>query len=341
MGLFNRFSPDVGIDLGTANTLLYLSGQGIVVKEPSVLALDPNTQELLAVGRQAEAMVGRNPSAIKVVYPLQDGVVTQPKFAQILLDQVVQQALQGRSLLSPRMVIGVPMGANGIERRALIDISSQIGARETHLIEEPMAAAIGAGLPITTPVGNFVIDMGGGTTEIAVLSYMGTAVSLSVPLGGDALESIIMQMVKKDHSLLIGKLMAKSIKHQLGTAYPSSDSDQAEMEIRGLDLRSGLPRWLNLRGGEVREYLSASLATIANNIKQVLERTPPELASDILERGMILTGGGALLNGIEPYLGREVGIRAQVAPEPLDCVALGTGAVLERFSDLQRALMTP
>ncbi len=339
MGLFNRFSPDIGIDLGTANTLVYLSGQGIVLREPSVLALDPTTQKLLAIGNDAESMVGRTPSEIKVVHPLQDGVITQPNMAQLLLEQVMQLALKGRSLLSPRVIVSIPMGASSIERRALIDIADQIGAREAHLLEEPMAAAIGAGLPITTPVGNLVIDMGGGTTEIAVLSYMGTAVSRSVPVGGDLLDRTIMQMVKKDHSLLIGKLMARSIKHKLGRAYPSADSDQQEMEVRGLDLRSGLPRWLNLRGGEVREYISASLATIATSVKQVLEQTQPELAADILERGIMLTGGGALLEGMDLYLSREVGVLAQVAPNPLDCVALGTGAVLEQFQDLQRALL--
>ncbi|PZD73810.1 Rod shape-determining protein MreB [Acaryochloris thomasi RCC1774] len=340
MGLFNRFSSDIGIDLGTANTLVYLSNRGIVLREPSVLTRDPNTQELLGVGSQAEAMIGRTPAEIEVVHPLQDGVITQPKVAQLLLEHVVREALNGRSLLPPRVVISMPMGASSVERRALFDIAGQIGAREAYLIEEPMAAAIGAGLPITTPVGNLVIDIGGGTTEIAVLSYLGVAVSRSIPIGGDLLDRTIMQRVKQDHSLLIGKLMARSIKHQLAAVYPNSVSDQQEMEIRGLDLRSGLPRWFNLRGGEVREYVSASIATIATSIKQVLEKTPPELAADILERGMILTGGGALLKGIDLYLSREVGLVAQVAPDPLDCVALGTGIVLEQFPEMKRVLLS-
>ncbi|MGB7414803.1 MAG: rod shape-determining protein [Thermosynechococcaceae cyanobacterium] len=341
MGLFNRFSSDIGIDLGTANTLIYQSGKGIVLREPSVLALDPTTQQILAIGHEAEAMVGRTPTAITVVHPLKDGVITKPQMAHMLLEKILSQALKGRSLMSPRVVIGMPIAASSIERRALIDIADQIGARETHLIEEPMAAAIGAGLPITTPVGNLVVDIGGGTTEIAVLSYMGTAASRSIPIGGDALDNIIIKMVKKDHNLIIGKLMARSIKHNLAAAYATDESDQKEMEVRGLDLRSGLPRWFNLRGGEVREYILASLETIATNIKQVLEKTPPELASDILERGMMLTGGGALLNGMDLYLGREVGVLAQVAPEPLDCVALGAGAAVERFQELQRALQSP
>ncbi len=341
MGLFNRLSSDIGIDLGTANTLVYLSGQGIVLREPSVLTLDPRTKELLAVGTQAEAMVGRTPSEITVVHPLQDGVITQPKMAKLLVEHVVKEALNGHSLFAPRVVISMPMGASSIERRALFDLADQIGARETYLIEEPMAAAIGAGLPITTPVGNLVVDIGGGTTEIAVLSYLGAAVSRSIPIGGDVLDRIIIQRVKKDHSLLIGSLMARSIKHRLASAYPNSDSDQLEMEVRGLDLRSGLPRWFNLRGEDVREYISASFATIAMTVKQVLEQTPPELAADILERGMMLTGGGALLKGLDLYLSREVGVLAQVAPAPLDCVALGAGIVLEQFHEMQRGLVSP
>lgn len=336
MGLFNRFhlSRDMGIDLGTANTLVYVSGKGIVLQEPSVVAMDQDLKIPLAVGEDAKRMLGRTPGNVVALRPLRDGVIADFDTAELMLKHFIARVHEGKTLVSPRVVIGIPSGVTGVERRAVMDAASQAGARDVYLIDEPVAAAIGAGLPVAEPTGNMIIDIGGGTTEVAVLSLQGTVLSESVRVAGDELSEAIAHYMKKVHNLVIGERTAEEIKITIGSAYPVDDD--ASMEVRGLHLLSGLPRTVTVKSAEMRESMAEPLAVIVDAVKRTLERTPPELAADIIDRGIMLAGGGALLKGLDTLISHETGIVVHVAADPLSCVVLGTGRVLENFKHLER-----
>lgn len=338
MGLFKRFSlsRDMGIDLGTANTLVYVSGKGIVLQEPSVVAMDQDLKVPLAVGEDAKRMLGRTPGNVVALRPLRDGVIADFDTAELMLKHFIRRVHEGRTLVSPRIVIGIPSGVTGVERRAVMEAASQAGARDVYLIDEPVAAAIGAGLPVAEPTGNMIIDIGGGTTEVAVLSLQGTVLSESVRVAGDELSESISQYMKKVHNLVIGERTAEEIKIQIGSAYPVDYEGEVAMEVRGLHLLSGLPRTVTVKSAEIRESMSEPLSVIIEAVKRTLERTPPELAADIIDRGIMLAGGGALLKGLDTLISHETGIVVHVAADPLSCVVLGTGRVLENFKQLER-----
>lgn len=325
----------MGIDLGTANTLVYVSGKGIVLQEPSVVAMDQDLKVPLAVGEDAKKMLGRTPGNVVALRPLRDGVIADFDTAELMLKHFIRRVHEGRTLVAPRIVIGIPSGVTGVERRAVMEAASQAGARDVYLIDEPVAAAIGAGLPVAEPTGNMIIDIGGGTTEVAVLSLQGTVLSESVRVAGDELSESITQYMKKVHNLVIGERTAEEIKIQIGSAYPTHDDD-ANLEVRGLHLLSGLPRTVTIKGPEIRESMSEPLSVIVDAVKRTLERTPPELAADIIDRGIMLAGGGALLKGLDTLISHETGIVTHVAADPLSCVVLGTGRVLENFKQLER-----
>jgi rod shape-determining protein MreB len=321
VGLLNRFSlsRDMGIDLGTANTLVYVSGKGIVLQEPSVVAIDQDLKIPLAVGEDAKKMLGRTPGNVIALRPLRDGVIADFDTAELMLKTFIRRVHEGRSLVSPRIIIGIPSGVTGVERRAVIEAATQAGAREVRLIDEPIAAAIGAGLPVAEATGNMIIDIGGGTTEVAVLSLQGTVISESVRVAGDEL----------NEAIVLGERTAEEIKIQVGSAYPTPEDDDVIMEVRGLHLLSGLPRTVTIKGPEIRESMSEPLSVIVEAVKRTLERTPPELAADIIDRGIMLAGGGALMKGLDTLISHETGIVTHVAADPLCCVVLGTGRVLE------------
>ncbi|MCW6051193.1 rod shape-determining protein [Microcoleus sp. A2-C5] len=319
----------MGIDLGTANTLVYVSGKGIVLQEPSVVAIDQDLKIPLAVGEEAKKMLGRTPGNVIALRPLRDGVIADFDTAELMLKTFIRRVHEGRSLVSPRIIIGIPSGVTGVERRAVIEAATQAGAREVRLIDEPIAAAIGAGLPVAEATGNMIIDIGGGTTEVAVLSLQGTVISESVRVAGDELNEAIVQYMKKVHNLVIGERTAEEIKIQVGSAYPTTEDDDVIMEVRGLHLLSGLPRTVTIKGPEIRESMSEPLSVIVEAVKRTLERTPPELAADIIDRGIMLAGGGALMKGLDTLISHETGIVTHVAADPLCCVVLGTGRVLE------------
>lgn len=326
----------MGIDLGTANTLVYVSGKGIVLQEPSVVAIDQNLKVPLAVGEDAKKMLGRTPGNVVALRPLRDGVIADFETAELMLKHFIRRVHEGRTLVSPRIVIGIPSGVTGVERRAVMEAASQAGARDVYLIDEPIAAAIGAGLPVAEPTGNMIIDIGGGTTEVAVLSLQGTVLSESVRVAGDEITEAITQYMKKVHNLVIGERTAEEIKIKLGSAYPTVEDDDAMMDVRGLHLLSGLPRTVTIKGPEIRDSMAEPLLVIVEAVKRTLERTPPELASDIIDRGIMLAGGGALLKGLDTLISHETGIVTHVAADPLSCVVLGTGRVLENFKQLER-----
>lgn len=338
MGIFNRFSlsRDMGIDLGTANTLVYVSGKGIVLQEPSVVAIDQTQKSPLAVGEDAKRMLGRTPGNVVALRPLRDGVIADFDTAELMLKHFIRRVHEGRTLVSPRIVIGIPSGVTGVERRAVMEAASQAGARDVYLIDEPVAAAIGAGLPVAEPTGNMIIDIGGGTTEVAVLSLQGTVLSESVRVAGDELSEAITQYMKKVHNLVIGERTAEEIKITIGSAYPMDEDNDVIMDVRGLHLLSGLPRTVTVKGPEIRESMAEPLSVIIEAVKRTLERTPPELAADIIDRGIMLAGGGALLKGLDTLISHETGIVTHVAADPLSCVVLGTGRVLENFKQLER-----
>jgi rod shape-determining protein MreB len=336
--VLKRFSlsRDMGIDLGTANTLVYVSGRGIVLQEPSVVAIDQARQRPLAVGSAAKLMLGRTPGNITALRPLRDGVIADFDAAELMLKSFMRQVNEGRGLGSPRVVIGIPSGVTGVERRAVMEAATQAGAREVYLIDEPVAAAIGAGLPVAEPTGTLIVDIGGGTTEVAVMSLQGIVLSESVRVAGDELTESLMAYMKKVHNLVIGERTAEDIKIQIGSAYPSNEHDQQTMDVRGLHLLSGLPRTVTVNAGEVRESMAEPLNVIVEAVKRTLEKTPPELAADIVDRGIMLAGGGALVRGLDELISHETGIVTHIAPEPLSCVVLGTGKVLENFKELER-----
>lgn len=333
--LRNMFTCDIGIDLGTANTLVYMKGRGIIIREPSVVAVDARTDELRVrcVGHDAKAIIGAAPNSILAVRPLKDGVIADFDITAAMLQSFIRQACGSRLFVRPRVVICVPSGVTEVERRAVRQAAAKAGARQVTVIEEPMAAAIGAGLPTAEPVGSMIVDIGGGTAEVAVISLSGIVASRSVRCAGDALDQSITSFIKRKYNLLVGERTAEQIKLEIGSACPPDPTDtehgETTMEIKGRNLVDGLPKDILIRSEEVREAMNENLMRIVEAIKDTLECTPPELSSDIIDRGIMLSGGGALLRGLDTLIQNETGIEVHIAEAPLDCVALGAGAVLD------------
>lgn len=334
----NFVGRDMAVDLGTANTLVYVRGKGVLVDEPSVVAVHEKTGELVAVGHDAKQMVGRTPEDITVIKPLQDGVIADFEATEQMLRHFIALVHRRRYLAKPRMVICVPSGITAVEQRAVKEAGYQAGARRVYIVEEPMAAAIGAGLPVHRATGNMVVDVGGGTTEVAVISLGGIVTSLSVRTAGDELDRAITGWMKKEHALLLGEATAEEVKVTLGSAFPGTQERTAE--IRGRDLVSGLPRSVTLSSADVRAAMEEPLHAIVDAVRVTLDQTPPELAGDIMDRGIVLTGGGALLRGLDERLRHETGMPVHVAEEPLTSVALGAGRCVEEFEALQQVLVT-
>ncbi|MFS8543338.1 MAG: rod shape-determining protein [Limnochordales bacterium] len=336
--MFGGFGRDMGIDLGTANTLVYVKGRGIVVQEPSVVAIDNETKQVLAVGEEAKRMVGRTPGSIVAVRPLQDGVIADFDVTERMLRHFIGLANRRIGFFRPRVVVAVPSGVTEVEKRAVIDATLSAGAKDARLIEEPMAAAIGCGLPVQEPSGSMVVDIGGGTTEVAVISLGGIVTHRSVRVGGDELDEAIVQHVRRQYNLLIGERTAEEVKHTIGSAYPMDE--HRTMDVRGRDLVTGLPKTVTLSSDEVREAMAEPISAIVEAVRVTLERTPPELAADVMERGIMLAGGGALVRGMDKLLSEETGMPIHVADDPLTAVVRGTGAVLEHLDLLQRVAMS-
>jgi rod shape-determining protein MreB len=336
MGIFSAFTKDMGIDLGTANTLVYIRGKDIVIREPSVVAIQTNTKQVLAVGEEAKKMIGRTPGNIVAIRPLRDGVIADFDITQNMLKYFIRRAAQKRSLFQPRVVVCVPSGVTEVEKRAVEEAAIHAGARDAYLIEEPMAAAIGAGLPVHEATGSMIVDIGGGTTEVAIISLGGIVTSKSIRVGGDELDEAIVNYIKKEYSLMIGERTAENIKITIGSANVSNK--ESKMNIRGRDLVSGLPKTLEITSKEIYEAMKEPIYNILEAIKSTLEKTPPELAADIMEQGIMLTGGGALLDGIDRLIKNETGMPVHIAEDPLDCVAIGTGKALESIEVLKKTL---
>jgi rod shape-determining protein MreB and related proteins len=328
---------DMAVDLGTANTLVYVRGRGIVLNEPSVVALNTNNGHIVAVGVEAKRMIGRTPGNIVAVRPLKDGVIADFDVTERMLRYFIQKVHRRTHLAKPRLVVAVPSGITGVEQSAVKEAGHQAGARRVYIIEEPMAAAIGAGLPIHEPTGNMVVDIGGGTTEVAVISLGGIVTSQSIRIGGDELDQAIITFAKKEHSLMLGERTAEELKMALGSAYPAEDEPHAE--IRGRDLVSGLPKTVVISAAEVRRAIEEPVNLIVDAVKNTLDKCPPELAGDVMDRGIALTGGGALLRGLESRIREDTGMPVQVADNPLDSVVLGTGKCVEDFDTLRQVLV--
>jgi rod shape-determining protein MreB and related proteins len=324
----------MAVDLGTANTLVYVRGRGIVLSEPSVVAIDQRTNEVHAVGIEAKRMLGRTPGNITAIRPLKDGVIADFDVTEQMLRHFIQKVHQNR-WAHPRVVVCVPSGVTGVEKRAVEEATLSAGARQAYLIEEPMAAAIGAGLPVAEPTGNMVVDIGGGTTEVAVISLGGIVVAQSIRVGGDEMDEAIINWVKREYKLMIGSQTSEEVKLEIGSAYPLPEEVQAE--IRGRDMITGLPKTVVLSSEEVREALEEPVSQIVDAVKSTLDKTPPELASDIMDRGIMLAGGGALLQGLDERLRRETEMPIHVAESPLTCVAVGSGRSLEEFEVMRRS----
>jgi rod shape-determining protein MreB len=335
LGYFNGFGGrDMAVDLGTANTLVYVRGRGIVLSEPSVVAIDQRSGEVHAVGVEAKRMLGRTPGTISAIRPLKDGVIADFDVTEQMLRHFIQKVHQHR-FAHPRVVVCVPSGVTGVEKRAVEEATLSAGAREAHLIEEPMAAAIGAGLPVSEPTGNMIVDVGGGTTEVAVISLGGIVVSQSLRVGGDEMDEGIISHIKKEYKLLIGQQTAEEIKLEVGSAFQLKEEVQAE--VRGRDMLTGLPKTVVLSSDEVRHALEEPVSQIVDAIRSTLDKTPPELAADIMDRGIVLAGGGALLTGLDERLRHETQMPTQLAESPLTCVAVGSGRSLEVLEVMNRA----
>lgn len=327
--------PEMGIDLGTANILVYLRGKGIVLREPSVVAISTYTKKVLAVGEEARLMIGRTPGNIVAIRPMSDGVIADYTTTEKMLEHLINKIVGRKRLFKPRVLICVPSGVTSVERRAVIQAAKEAGAGEAYTIEEPMAAAIGAGLPIANPGGNMVVDIGGGTTDIAVISLDGIVISKSLRVAGNKMDEVIMRHIKSHYNLMIGDRTAEEIKIKIGSAYPMEQ--EMMMDVRGRDLVAGLPRTVRVSSSEIREALAEPVMQIVERVKSVLEQTPPELAADIIERGIWLTGGGALLRGLDRLLSAATEIPVYVAEDPLSCVAIGTGRALEELPAIRRS----
>lgn len=334
--LVGYFSRDLAIDLGTANTLIYVKGKGIASSEPSVVAVHKDTngsKKVLAVGNEAKKMLGRTPGSIMAIRPMKDGVIADFEITEAMLRYFIGKVHNRNRLVSPRIVICVPSGITQVEKRAVRESAEYAGAREVYLIEEPMAAAIGAGLPITEPSGNMIVDIGGGTTEVAVISLSGIVYSRSVRVGGDKLDESIVQYIKRKYNLLIGDMTAETIKMTIGSVHPKGDTKT--MEVKGRDLVAGIPKTLEITSDEIKEAMTETINAIVEAVRIALERTPPELAGEIVDRGIVLAGGGALLTGIDELLSQETGLPVMIADDPLSCVVMGSGRALDELALLK------
>jgi rod shape-determining protein MreB and related proteins len=337
MNILAFLGRDMAVDLGTANTLVYVRKRGIVLNEPSVVALNTNTGNIVAVGVQAKQMIGRTPGNIVAIRPLKDGVIADFDVTERMLRYFIQKVHRRRHLAKPRLVVAVPSGITGVEQSAVKEAGRQAGARRVYIIEEPMAAAIGAGLPVHEPTGNMVVDVGGGTTEVAVISLGGIVTSQSIRVGGDEMDQAIIAFTKKEYSLMLGERTAEEIKMAIGSACPSPD--EPHIEIRGRDLVSGLPKTIVISAEEVRHAIQGPISTVVDIVKTTLDTCPAELAGDVMDRGIALTGGGALLRGLDERLREETGMPIQLADNPLESVVLGTGKCIEDFDALQQVLV--
>jgi len=333
---FSRFSRDMGIDLGTANTLVHVRGRGILLREPSVVAVERESRRVLAVGEEAKRMLGRTPENIVAIRPLKDGVIADFEITEHMLKHFIQRVHRRSALVHPTVLIGIPSGVTEVERRAVRDATLRAGAREALLIQEPMAAAIGAGLPVAEPVGSMIVDIGGGTTEVAVISMGGVVVSRSIRVAGDEIDEAIVEHVRREYNLLIGTRTAEETKIAIGSACPVGKEEM--FTARGRDLITGLPKSVKVTSSEIRRAIEKPVAAIAEAVRTTLEKTPPELAADIMERGIALAGGGALLRGIDHRIERETGIPVRVVDDPLSCVVLGTGRALEELEVLRKVV---
>lgn len=341
--IWGMFSNDLAIDLGTANTLVYMRGKGIVVSEPSVVAVKTGAagqRKVLAVGKDAKEMLGRTPGSIVAIRPMKDGVIADFDYTEEMLRYFIRKVHNRKNLVRPRIVICVPSGITQVEKRAVRESAESAGAREVYLIEEPMAAAIGAGLPITEASGNMIVDIGGGTTEVAVISLAGIVYAQSVRVGGDKLDEAIVQYMKRRYNLLIGERTAESVKIGIGSVYAEEGEAQTTMEIKGRDLVSGIPKTMEVGSDEIREAMSEPINTIVEAVRIALERTPPELAADIVDKGIVLAGGGAYLKNLDILLRQETGLPVVVAEDPLSCVVLGSGTVLDQLDLLRQVAVS-
>jgi rod shape-determining protein MreB and related proteins len=335
---FQFIGRAMAVDLGTANTLVYVRGRGIVLNEPSVVAVNTKNGSILAVGSEAKRMIGRTPSHIQAIRPLKDGVIADFDVTEKMLRYFIQKVHRRRMLAKPRVIICVPSGITSVEQRAVEEAVYAAGGRSAHIIEEPMAAAIGAGMPIHEPTGNMIVDIGGGTTEVAVISLGGIVTSASARIAGDELDDAIVQYIKKEYSLMLGERTAEEVKMAIGTAFPVPDVPDAE--IRGRDLVTGLPKTILVSAAEIRRAIEEPVNQIVDAVKNTLDKTPPELAADIMDKGIVLTGGGALLRGLDERLKHETGMPVHITEAPLSCVAVGSGKCLEEFEALRRVLIS-
>ncbi len=332
--LLGLFSEDIGIDLGTANTLVFVKDRGIVLREPSVVAVQAGTRRVLAVGEEAKQMLGRTPGGIVAIRPMKAGVIADFEITEAMLKYFIRRVHNRRTMVRPRVIIAVPSGITEVEKRAVKDSAMHAGAREVYLIEEPMAAAIGVGLPVQEPAGNMIVDIGGGTTEVALISLAGIVFCRSVRVGGDEMDEFIAQYMKRVYNLMIGERTAEAIKMKIGSAYPLTE--ELTMEVKGRDLVCGLPKTLTITSEEIREALQEPLSSILDAIRVTLERCPPELAADLVDRGMVMSGGGSLLRGIDLLIAEHTGLPVHRADDPLSAVAEGTGVVLTELNVLRR-----
>ena len=337
--LFGMFSNDLAIDLGTANTLIYVKGKGIILSEPSVVAIKKGTNQVLKVGKEAKEMLGRTPGSIVAIRPIKDGVIADFDVTEQMIRAFILKSHNRKALVRPRVIVGVPSGITQVEKRAIRDSCDQAGAREVYLIEEPMAAAIGAGLPVQEPSGSMIVDIGGGTTEVAVISLSGIVYSQSVRIAGDEMDEAIMQYLKRKYNLLIGERTSENVKIQIGSAHPFDEP--RKMDIKGRDLVDGIPKTLSIVDADIREALHDTVYAIVDAVKTALERTPPELSADIAEKGIVLAGGGALLHGLDTLISLETHLKVRVADDPLSCVVLGTGKVLDELDLLKMVCLEP
>jgi len=337
--LLGLFSNDMGIDLGTATTLVYIKNQGIVLCEPSVVAVQAGTSNVLAVGEEAKRMLGRTPGNIVAIRPMRNGVIADFEITEAMLRYFIKKVHNSRRLVRPRMVIAIPSGITEVEKRAVKDSALHAGAREVYMVEEPVAAAIGVGLPIHEPSGSMIIDIGGGTTEMAVISLAGIVFSKSIRVAGDEMDEAIINYLKKTYNLMIGERTSEEIKVRIGSAYPLDE--ELTMDVRGRDLVAGLPKMITVSSEEIREAFAEPIAQIVETIRMTLERTPPELSADLMEKGLILAGGGSLLRGLDKLISEETGLPVHIAEDPLTAVALGTGKVLSEIRYLKRLAVNP
>jgi rod shape-determining protein MreB and related proteins len=342
MGILSKVFPnlrcDLGIDLGTANTLVYTHSDGVIIHEPSVVALDSQKNKVLAVGDEAKRMIGRTPGNVIAVRPLRDGVIADFDITETMLKYFIKKATPNKWMAKPRIIVGVPSGITGVEKRAVLDATYCAGAKEAYLIEEPMAAAIGANLPVSEPTGSMIVDIGGGTTEVAVISLGGIVVSKSIRIAGDEMDEAIISHCRENYRLLIGERTAEDIKIKLGSSFDLGE--EKTLEVKGRDLVSGLPKTFTLTSSEIREALKEPIKTIVDGIRTTLEKTPPELSSDIMDMGITLAGGGALLRGLDRHIEAETNISVSIAEKPLQCVALGTGKALSEIDVLKKVLIS-